>query len=214
MSNANFEPSVFYYRCGIDLLEKPELILERDIIDAGAYIGDSSIVLSEYTNKKEYAFEALQQNFLRIEETCRINNRNNIIPVNSALGAQEGVLAFYIREFGETGHGLLKRDGVTYKKEEKVNVTTIDNYVNNNQLKVGLIKSDVEGAERDLIRGARETICKYKPALLISIYHTADDFFEVKTMIEELNCGYEFKIMQPITEKNVFLETMLVCEVK
>lgn len=107
----------------------------------------------------------------------------------------------------------MKRDGLGYKNEIRVKTVSIDEYVRQHGLNVGLIKADIEGAERELIKGARETILKYKPALLMSIYHTADDFFELKKMIEDLNAGYRFKIFQPITAKNIFLETMLVCEV-
>jgi len=209
-----FDVSVYWYKCGIGTLEDVGKLRDKDIIDAGAYIGDSSVVLADYTKQGVYAFEAFYDNFGRIEKICKLNEKQNVIPVHLAISSQnDEMVTFYIREAGETGHGIVKRDGLEYKKEVNVKTITIDEYVKQHGLQVGLIKADIEGAERELIKGAKETILKYKPALLISIYHTADDFFEIKRMIEDLNTGYRFKIFQPITRKNIFLETMLVCEV-
>lgn len=36
-----------------------EALKNKDIIDVGAYIGDSALILLEYTNKKVYAFEVI-----------------------------------------------------------------------------------------------------------------------------------------------------------
>ncbi len=209
-----FDVSVYYYQCGIGSLKDVGKIRDKDIIDAGAYIGDSSVVLADYTQQKVYAFEAFKSNYEQIDKICKLNGKNNVVPVNHAISSQnDEFVKFYIREAGETGHGIVKRDGLGYKNEIRVKTVSIDEYVRQHGLNVGLIKADIEGAERELIKGARETILKYKPALLMSIYHTADDFFELKKMIEDLNAGYRFKIFQPITAKNIFLETMLVCEV-
>lgn len=210
----NFDMSVFYYLCGMTELNNIKNISNKDIIDAGAYIGDSSIVLANYTKSNIHAFEAYYDNFIKIEKTCTLNGLDRVIPVNKAVSDKDDdVLKFYIRAEGETGHGLLKRDGISYNNQVDCRTITIDKYVKEHNLQIGLIKSDIEGAEKALIRGAAETICEQKPALLISIYHTADDFFEIKRMIEDLGIGYHFKIFQPISRRNIFLETMLVCEV-
>ncbi|MCI8889139.1 MAG: FkbM family methyltransferase [Hungatella sp.] len=214
LPNPMFDVSVYYYQCGIGALEDIGKLKDKDIIDAGAYIGDSSVVLANYTKKDVYAFEAFYDNFKQIDNICKINETKNVIPVNLAISAQsDDIVTFYIREAGQTGHGIIKRNGLGYKSEVNVKTITIDEYVKQHNLQVGLIKAHIEGAERELIKGAKETILKYKPALLISIYHTADDFFELKKLIEDFNIGYKFKIFLPITAKNIFLETMLVCEV-
>ena len=98
------------------------------------------------------------------------------------------------------------------KQKEKIEITTIDDYVEKNNIEVGLIKSDIEGAELSLLRGAINTIKQQKPVLVISIYHNTNDFFEIKKLIESLNLGYKFKI-----EKNpnrILIDTVLIAEVK
>jgi hypothetical protein len=73
-----------------------------------------------------------------------------------------------------------------------IKVTSIDNFAKD--MDIGLIKLDIEGAESEVIEGALETIKKHKPLLIISIYHTPKDFFEIKPILENLNLGYKFMI--------------------
>ena len=64
---------------------------------------------------------------------------------------------------------------------------------------------DIEGSELEAIKGARNTICKFRPILLISVYHLPKDFFEIKPLIESLGLGYKFMFRKlvfhdPLTE--------------
>ena len=64
----------------------------------------------------------------------------------------------------------------------------------------------MEGAEFNSILGAKNTICKYRPILSISIYHTAIDFLKIKPLLESWNLNYKFHIenhnpFDPIYEK-------------
>jgi hypothetical protein len=68
---------------------------------------------------------------------------------------------------------------------------------------------DIEGLESAAIHGAAETIKKFKPVLLISIYHTPDDFFSIKPFIEDLNLGYRF-LIRKLSPKRLDAETMLI----
>jgi len=71
---------------------------------------------------------------------------------------------------------------------------SIDEFVEERALNVGLIKLDVEGAEYEVVLGVKETIMKQKPILVISLYHTFKDFFEIKPLIESWGLGYKFEI--------------------
>jgi glycosyltransferase involved in cell wall biosynthesis len=61
------------------------------------------------------------------------------------------------------------------------------------------------------LRGAIETIRRDKPILLISIYHNASDFLDIKPMIESWNLGYRFQIYHPPI-KSISGETVLIAE--
>ena len=64
--------------------------------------------------------------------------------------------------------------------KEKINATTLDNFVfENNIKKLDLIKIDVEGFEEKVIRGSKETIKKFFPKQIIAIYHKASDLINI-----------------------------------
>ena len=95
---------------------------------------------------------------------------------------------------------------------EKVPVITLDEYVREHPLQVGLIKSDLEGMEQDFLLGAKETITTQKPVLLLSMYHNDRDFFGLKPLLESWDVGYHFKVFKGL-DYGICLETMLIAEV-
>ena len=173
--------------------EEREFIRNRDIIDAGAFTGDTSIPLSEITEKKVYAFEPFNDSFELLKKNIEDNNIKNIIPINKSLGDINGERTLFLA--GNNVQGITNDSNIReHDTELKVDEVTIDKFVKNHDLNVGLISVDVEGAELDLLKGAIETIKNQKPILTISIYHKASDFFEIIPWIANLNLGYEFKI--------------------
>ena len=61
----------------------------------------------------------------------------------------------------------------------------------------GFIKMDIEGAERNALIGAKNTIIKNKPVLTVCIYHKPEDFFDIPLLIEETVPGeYEYYVRQ------------------
>jgi FkbM family methyltransferase len=67
---------------------------------------------------------------------------------------------------------------------EWVRVMTIDQLVTEQKLpRVDVIVMDIEGAETDALRGARETIRKYHPFLAIATEHTSDIAHNVRNVI-------------------------------
>ena len=55
-------------------------------------------------------------------------------------------------------------------------MNTIDDYVSENGIvRVDFIKADIEGAERDMLRGVVKILQRFKPKLSICTYHLKDD---------------------------------------
>lgn len=79
------------------------------------------------------------------------------------------------------------------KGKLNVNVTTIDNEVETNNINVGFIKADVEGSALELIKGGKNTIQKCIPLLSIAIYHNFDEYFEVRKYLNSLTSKYSYK---------------------
>ena len=206
-----FEIEVFYDKCGIDYIKNINNIKNKSIIDAGGFIGDSAIVFSDYTDKNVYSFEPFLQNYNMIFKTIELNKKNNIIPVNIALGDENKDISIYSRGNIDSGLSVENKKEIN-SVENKVKMLTLDSYVKENNIEVGLIKTDLEGFEQPFLKGAIETIKEQKPVLIISIYHNYSDFFEIKPMIENLNLGYKFRIIKNKCPK-IIGETKLLAEV-
>lgn len=199
-----FEDSIFEYKHSLDSIESINSIKHKSIIDAGAYVGDSALILRECFDGTIYSFEPMKKEYALLLKTIEMNDLENVVPVKKGLGDTNSEIE--VDSFPATieCHKM--------KQKEKIEITTIDDYVEKNNIEVGLIKSDIEGAELSLLRGAINTIKQQKPVLVISIYHNTNDFFEIKKLIESLNLGYKFKI-----EKNpnrILIDTILIAEVK
>ena len=207
-----FDSSVFFTRYGIDKLTTLDSVGNKHIIDAGGYVGDTALLFSSYTDKNIHVFEASPSNMDIIRETIRLNHLDNIVPVSKALGEKSGTATFSLGERNSC-NSLVERPGYNYPDHIEVPVVTLDDYVRENNIEVGLIKVDIEGGEQLLLRGAVETIRTQHPILLISIYHSANDFFEIKPMIEKMCDKYTFRIVKPANPA-IALETILLAEVR
>jgi len=204
----------FFKEMGLTKKDK-EFLKNKNIFDIGAYTGDTALILSKYTNQKVYAFEPFSNNFVTMENNIKINNVKNIIPIKKGISNNEETVNLFMHMNGDSVMSI-NPENATYSKNEynfidKIETTTIDNFIKKFNVKdLGLIKIDIEGSEQEAIEGSLETIKKFRPILLISIYHNASDFFEIKPIIEDLNLNYEFEIDKERPES--FLgETMLYC---
>lgn len=156
------------------------------VIDAGAWIGD----FSAYAASKgafTYAFEPTSETFAWLERTADLNDRR-IEPIPMGLGNHIEMKRISINPTN-SGNNSFLRDGD--ESAEPVGITTLDRFVEERGLKrVDFIKSDIEGYERNLLLGARETLKKFAPKLAICTYHLPDDPVVLAQIIKEANPDY------------------------
>lgn len=111
-----------------------------------------------------------------------MNGLKNVIPIQCALGQRNGTMTM---SFGSSSSMV-----IDFSDKIEVPVYKLDEYVKeNNIVDIKLIKVDIDGGEPRCFISAEETICKYKAIILLSIYHNAHDFFELKTLIESWELG-------------------------
>ena len=161
-----FDSSVFYSKYAIDELTTLDSVRNKDIIDAGGYVGDTALLFSSYTDKSIHVFEASPSNMDIIRETIRLNHLENIVPVSKALGEKSGTATFSLGERNSC-NSLVERPGYNYPNHIEVPVITLDDYVRENNLEVGLIKVDIEGGEQRCSRALS------KPSALSTRYFSS-----------------------------------------
>lgn len=154
------------------------------VLDAGAWIGDFSAYAS-IKGAIVYAFEPSYITFNYLRKTQELNK--GIIAINKGLGDTEG-LFFLNNDLENPGKNKITE---TLFNTEKIEVTTIDKFVaDNNIKKIDFIKSDIEGYERHMILGAKGVLKKFSPKLAICTYHLHDDPEILKELILQANPYY------------------------
>jgi FkbM family methyltransferase len=196
--------SVFASHNGLDFIPNARQRLQSAIaIDGGAFIGDSALAISEYGVNAIYCFEPDRQNRASLEQTIKMNRLDNVFIEGAGLGGRRTTA---VVSGNRSGASLIVDDS----NEGAVRVLTIDEFCAERNVVPSLIKLDIEGMEYEVILGARQTIQIHKPILIISIYHTAKDFLEIKPMIRDMTADYTFLVrrLDPFHPTN---ETVLIC---
>ncbi|MFA5818608.1 MAG: FkbM family methyltransferase [Bacteroidales bacterium] len=190
----HIEESVFYYYHGLSLLPNAvaKYIKDQDFIDVGAFIGDSAIALKEYQYKKIYSIELSQKSIERYKvnlAACNINEDKFEI-INASIVSNDGETPVKLADTGSSGLSLLRKSG---KYDEiLVEQKSIDYIVDEYKISPRFIKVDIEGNGLEFVKGANNTLTKFRPVLSIAIYHNPYEFFEVKPLLEKLLNDYVF----------------------
>lgn len=132
------------------------------IIDVGANVGFYTVPFSPLVGPhgKIIAFEPDPCMNRLLDENIRLNDLSNVEIYKEAVSNTTGIKQFFITYPG--GSSLLPVRGV----REIINVPTIT--IDSLELdRVDWIKIDTEGTEADVLKGAKETIERCKPNLIV-----------------------------------------------
>jgi FkbM family methyltransferase len=160
------------------------------VIDAGAWIGDFS-AYAAVKGATAYAFEPVKSQFDIVQRTKELNNGTapgKIIPVQKGLSDCVANMSISVNGAASSMIMLRAADFAC----ETIALTTLDKFVEENKLtKVDFIKADIEGAERDMLRGATNVLRTFAPKLAICTYHLPDDPQVLEQIIREANPKYK-----------------------
>jgi len=174
------------------------------IVDAGASLGVFSILCASLGARKVYAFEPVKGTYDLLKKNIAANNlQGTILPINMALGQERFTAQIRSDYSGDASASLvLKKDGGAAKSQD-VQVVPLDEFLKGER--VDLVKMDVEGFEKNVILGAKETIRAYKPILTLSAYHKPEDKEALPKAILGIRDDYKIRL-------NHFQEEDFYCE--
>jgi FkbM family methyltransferase len=154
------------------------------IYDIGAHVGYYTLISSKCVGDTGivYSFEPNPQNIFYLKKHIEINKVNNVNVVETAVSDFIGEANFDTTS--NTSMGKIADKGV------KIRSITIDYFVfENNNNPPEIMKIDIEGAELDALRGAKETITKFHPIIFLSL-HSNELYKECKWLLN----SYSYKI--------------------
>ena len=134
-------------------------------IDIGANVGVWSYWLSKYAKQVE-SFEPNPKIFSALKN-IKIKNVNSYnIALSNKTGSVDLLIPKGSKGFSNQGASLSSIKVQGEHKSITIEAKRLDEY---NFLDVDFIKIDVEGHEHEVIEGARETIKKFKPTMVIEM---------------------------------------------
>ena len=156
----------------------------RICADLGAYNGDTAKeMLSDFFYvEKIVCLEPDPRNFRKLsafaDEACKLE-------VYEA-GAWSSDTVLKMDQSGNRNANVFNQ---VSSKLKDVNMRSLDSVLDGR--KVDYIKFDVEGAEREALLGAKQSIVKYKPDMLISMYHRSEDMFDLPILVNSICPEYK-----------------------
>lgn len=140
------------------------------VIDVGAHRGYFSFLAAKIIEDKGniYSIEPALTNFSWLKKGVKINKYNSIKLFQLAISNKNGFLKLF--EGDKSGHHSLTGDmghGSTVVKVQK-----LDDFVEENNIKkVDLIKIDVEGADIEVIEGAKKLLQQENLKIVMDIHN-------------------------------------------
>jgi FkbM family methyltransferase len=191
-----------------DIIEYHFTPKEGDVVvDVGAHIGAYTIIGSKRVglNGKVVSIEADPDNFDILDKNIKLNKLSNVIALNYAVYSEEKRIKLYLPSGGgeESSSSYTKYNTIMFdrahgnEKFVEVKANTLDYLLLSNTIKqeeVNWIKIDVEGAEYEVLKGAREVLSKCTDIILLIEVHNLSGGNVLYKPIREFLRSYNFKI--------------------
>jgi FkbM family methyltransferase len=161
------------------------------VMDAGAHLGESTRYALHLGASFVVAIEPVPQNLQALRRNLATEVAGGrIVVIDKGVYDREGFLMF---ERGHSWDGWFHEDNDSHGNHQgdRLPVTTIDAIVAELKLtRLDFIKMDIEGSEPYALRGARETLRRFKPRLAIGTYHRPGDLEEIHRIVLQANPEY------------------------
>jgi FkbM family methyltransferase len=175
---------------------------ESTVLDIGANFGQMTTIFSRLAGAKGkvYAFEAQDKVYDVLIKNLKANSCDNVLVLNDAVH-KEGGLTLVFPEPDFTDFNPYGSNAINPKLSEgrKVKTITIDSL--NIQTPISFIKIDIQGCDLFAMQGAKQTILKYKPAILFEYEEQFQQQFETSfqdyvDFVNEINYRFEKTILE------------------
>ena len=201
--NNNIDANVFFYGA----FEKPLLFFLRDTLNAlitetpkaifmdiGANVGHHSIFLSKFASQV-LAFEPYPKVNMQFKQQIAHNNISNIQIFETGLSDRRETLNYYAPTGNNEGIGSFDESSIGKGNTSygKLELQEGDQVIESDSWKdIKLIKIDVEGFEKKVIKGLSRTIEEERPVIVCEItYGQQLSFVSIEELSSYLPQNYE-----------------------
>ncbi len=187
---------------------------DMTVFDVGANVGELTLLFSRFVGDGSvHAFEASSAAFKRLELVCDASQKRNVRLNHLALSDKNGFVRLNVYDdayscFNSEAARPLKDYGVDIEPVgiEEAAATTVDDYCQREKIElIDLLKIDVEGAELQVMRGARRMLkSKSIRCLTFEFGQTTFDMGNRPEEIESFLKKMNYKIRNIVRDDEIF----------
>lgn len=163
----------------------------QTVVDVGATYGDTAIFFSEAMRNEGtiLAVEPMQENLAYLRRNLLLHGCQNVEAIPMALASKEGTQAANVDGTPTTVFRFCETEATG---AQEIRLTTLDKLAGTR--KIDFVKADIEGAELELILGAKDVIRRDKPTFALALYHKKNDFRDLPRALSGYNPDYVYYI--------------------
>lgn len=190
-------------------------------LDIGANIGYFSLLVSKVVGDEGriIAFEPNPITIGRLKKNINLNLCGNIELMEVALSNEEGEVQLFCPQDETHGFTSMRNQGWQQAEIYKVKTKLLDDLLPINISSIDLIKIDVEGAELLVFKGAKSTITKFRPKIILELNENAAknfgyDILEVVRLLLSYNPNYKLTFIEEHSSRLITLEELVVKSIR
>ncbi len=163
------------------------------VLDVGAHLGTHTLFFSKLVGPRGrvHAFEPQSKMYQELLVNMDLNKISNVVAHFVALGNSHGRVSMAHPEIGNEGGTNVGVGG------NRVELRTLDSFYLKN---VSFLKLDVEGFEPFVLQGARQTLTRNRPVILIELHDTTAKFKKRKAMSMKILRELGYTKFEPIPQ--------------
>jgi FkbM family methyltransferase len=163
------------------------------VIDIGAHIGYYTLLLAKCVGPagRVISFEPLPVNLTLLRQNVQLNDLQHVQVKAQAVFSRNEELTITVPDHAPNSGeaSVLPVEGA---KQFRVPATTLDSFCSGTGCRPDFLKMDVEGAEYDVLLGAKETIAQSRPKMLIELHHFDGNL--ARHPVPELLVSWDYEI--------------------
>lgn len=158
---------------------------QEHFVDLGAYTGDTIRELLQHTGGAYAGITALEPDRRSFQKLMRYAQES--LDGSRVQMLQAGA---WCTDMVKGFNAAAGRQSKLSQEGTQTQMRSVDSVLGGQPCT--MLKLDVEGAEREAIAGATQTIQRHMPKLNIAAYHKSEDFFELPLLLHEMCPSYRF----------------------
>jgi FkbM family methyltransferase len=140
---------------------KKELKEKMVFVDIGAHWGHYTLIGAKLVGKegKVFAFEPHPDNYSLLCKNIKANNLSNVLPIQKAIADKSGKTKLFYDNFDSVTPTLYHSGKNQFLEVEAI---SLDDFFKDKEIRIDVVKMDIEGGEPNALEGMKEILKKNK----------------------------------------------------